>query len=144
MKIPRIPPSVIISVKDIFEHIFFFLSTIILTVPSFLPFFPFLPPSLLFPSPHLCPFFSPSFQPPWHSFKKQKGTVKSKPLLYPCSLTLPCWKQALPQFYRSFKKKKKDTYISSHVGIMSPFPPNGAYPLFTFLFELRMFLGVHS
>ena len=38
--------------------------------------------------------------------KKQKSRVKSKPPSYSCLLTFPSWKQALLQFYISFKKKE--------------------------------------
>ena len=44
LKIPRIPSSMIWSVKDIFSQIFFFLSAVILTVCFFPP--PFLPSTL--------------------------------------------------------------------------------------------------
>ena len=49
--------------------------------------------------------------------KKQKSRVKSKPPSYSCLLTFPSWKQALLQFYISFKKRSVN--ISSYVGIQA-------------------------
>ena len=74
LKIPRIPSSVILSVKDIFSQIFFFLSAVILPVP----FFPlsFLPSTLtLSHFPMALSFFLSFFSTPvvWFCFLAALG-----------------------------------------------------------------------